>query len=142
MTETLIMLGPVDTFNWTILVCFMYQQYHYLAYIFLFYLILQVILLLHFLFCLCADINHSIPQHTLQLEISGIESLIRVGEEDEEEEEIVVLDPEHVCKPNLFFSSKAVHFHICNTFSDAPCSFLYSLAFNEKIPVYIEKNPQ
>lgn len=66
--------------------------------------------LLHFLFCLCADINNRwtpvIPQHTLQLDISGIEAESRVGEEYEEEEEIVVLDPEHVCKPNVFFPPK------------------------------------
>lgn len=46
-----------------------------------------------------SDINNRwtpvIPQHTLQLEISGIEAESRVGEEYEEEEEIVVLDPEH-----------------------------------------------
>ncbi|KAK2889086.1 hypothetical protein Q8A67_014461 [Cirrhinus molitorella] len=34
-------------------------------------------------------------QHSLQLEISGTEAERRVGEEDDEEEELVVLDPEH-----------------------------------------------
>ncbi|XP_056102134.1 coiled-coil domain-containing protein 40 [Rhinichthys klamathensis goyatoka] len=46
-----------------------------------------------------SDINNRwtpvIPQHTLQLEISDIEAESRAGEEYEEEEEIVVLDPEH-----------------------------------------------
>jgi len=94
------------------------------------------------LFCFCADINHRwtsvIPHHTLQLEISDIEAESRAGEEYEEEEETVVLDPEHVCIPNLFFFPKQCIFHIFNTFSNAPCS----LAFNEKIPVCIEKKPQ
>lgn len=36
-------------------------------------------------------------QHSLQLEISDTEAEERVREEDEEEE-LVVLDPEHVCK--------------------------------------------
>ncbi len=39
-------------------------------------------------------------QHSLQLEISGIEA---EGSVSEEEEELVVLDPEHVSKLDLFF---------------------------------------
>ncbi len=42
-------------------------------------------------------------QHSLQLEISGIEAEGSVSEEDDEEEELVVLDPEHVSKLDLFF---------------------------------------
>lgn len=42
-------------------------------------------------------------QHSLQLEISGIEAEGSVSEEDDEEEELVVLDPEHVSKLDFFW---------------------------------------